>query len=251
MPRSPRATITASAAAVIPARSASAELVSILATMPARSPTTSRSLATSAARRTNDRATNSTPAAAIDLGQHEVAVGRREHLQPLAGEVHAGRALRAPAALHLGDDGVGLAGRHDHGDVAVADDDAITRVDVFEQRRVVDGDRAAPCSCRCPARTAPWSPVRCATPPATERRRRGAWGRAGRRARRAGGRHVRRPPRAPCASRSRCSSSGAVAEVETDDVDAGADHRLEHRRRRRTPGRAWRRSSSGGPQLLI
>ena len=147
MPRSPRATMTASAAAAMPgevgerrARSRSWRRCR----RGRRRPRAAR--ATSAARRTNDRATNSTPARGDGLGQLEVAIGRREHLQPLAREVDARRALRAAAALHLGDDRVGLRRRHQQRDVAVADDDAVTGVDVVEQRRVVDGDHARRCS---------------------------------------------------------------------------------------------------------
>ena len=88
---------------MIAASSASAALVSILATMPARSPTTSRSATTSAARRTNDRRDVLDAGGGDRLGEHEVLVGRGEHLQPLARQVHAGPALRAAAALDLGD----------------------------------------------------------------------------------------------------------------------------------------------------
>ncbi len=56
IPRSPRATITASAAAAISTSSRIAAAVSILTRIRARPPTTARSASTSAARRGNERA---------------------------------------------------------------------------------------------------------------------------------------------------------------------------------------------------
>ena len=103
MPRSPRATITASATSVIASRSASAALVSILATIPARSPTTSRS-ADDVGGPPHERQRDVLDAGrGHRLGQHEVLVGRGEHLQPLARQVDPGPSLRAPAALDLDD----------------------------------------------------------------------------------------------------------------------------------------------------
>ena len=140
MPRSPRATITASAAAVISASSPSAAAVSILATMPARSPTTARSASTSAARR-DERQRDVVDAGRGDgLGELEVLGGRGDMPQPLARQVHAGAALRAAAALDLGEHRRSTSSTaHAQRDGAVAEHDAVAGVEVVEQRRVVDG----------------------------------------------------------------------------------------------------------------
>ncbi len=65
IPRSPRATITASADSTMATRSANAALVSIFATRAARPATTARTCSRSEAARTKDTAMNSTPAEAI------------------------------------------------------------------------------------------------------------------------------------------------------------------------------------------
>ena len=121
---------------MISASSASAALVSILATMPARSPTTARSWTTSAARRTNDRATYSTPAAATaSASTRSSSVGAnicsRSHDRWTPGRPCVRPPLSTSASTapsRHGDDA--------QRDAAVADDDAVAGVEVLEQRRV-------------------------------------------------------------------------------------------------------------------
>ena len=229
MPRSPRATISASATSVIAASSASAALVSILATMPARSPTTSRSLTTSAARRTNDRATYSTPAAATaSASTRSSSVGAnicsRSH-----DRCTPGPALRAAAALDLGDHGVvghgrpraarcrrrrARRGRRDRGpssSVGIVDGDdlgALLGAGPGTRRTRSPGARSTPRRGTPPARI--FGPGRSASTPTGRPTRRGDVA-------------DRRQAREVLVDR-------AVAEVEADDVDAGAHHRLEPRR---------------------
>ena len=62
-----------------------------------------RRASTSAARRTNDRATYSTPASTTAVREHEVVVGGCVHLQPFARQVDARATLEATTALDLGE----------------------------------------------------------------------------------------------------------------------------------------------------
>ena len=209
MPRSPRATITASAASTIAVEVGerrrrldlgddAGAVADDLAQRARRRPPA----------RTNDRAMYSTPAAGDRLGEHEVLVGRGEHLQPLARQVHARATLRAAAALDLGDDGARSSTAVDaQRDAAVAEDDPVAGVEVVEQRRVVDRDDARRCSARSPGTRRTVRARREVDAAVGELAGADLRARAGRRARRPAGRAARRR-RAPCASRSRCSSIG-------------------------------------------
>ena len=103
MPRSPRATMTASAASAMPARSPSADAVSILATIRDAVADDGAHLLDVARPGARTRAPRSRRRrAATASASTEVVGGRREQREPLARQVHAGTALRAAARLDLG-----------------------------------------------------------------------------------------------------------------------------------------------------
>ena len=91
-PRSPRATITASASARISSSASIASAFSILAITPAREPASLISLRRSrmsAAERTNDRATKSAPRPRATSRSSDVLPRQRRDRQRHAGQVHA------------------------------------------------------------------------------------------------------------------------------------------------------------------
>ena len=74
------------------------------------------------------------------LGELEILGGRGVQGEPLARQVDAGPTLRAPTGLDLGDERVGGLVDDPQRDLAVAEHDPFTDVDVREQVGVVDGD---------------------------------------------------------------------------------------------------------------
>ena len=180
------------------------------------------------------------------LGQHEV-LGRsganicsRSH-----GRCTPGRPCVRPPLSTSATHAVGRRRRRPAARSAVADDHPVAGVEVLEQRRVVDGDRRRRCSARRPARGAPSRPAPRSTPPSGNVAGADLRARAGRRARRPGAR-PRSATSRTVAQPLEVLVDGAVAEVEPDDVDAGPRAAPRARRRRRWPDRAWRRSSCGG-----
>ena len=74
------------------------------------------------------------------LGEHEVLSRRSSHLQPLAGQVDAWPTLCSAAALDLGLELGRRRGDDPHRDGAVAEHDPIAEIDVLQQRVVLDAD---------------------------------------------------------------------------------------------------------------
>ena len=140
MPRSPRATITASAVAAISARSLSADAVSILAMILERVADHAAELG-DVVRVAHERQRDVVDARRGDrVGEHQVVGGRRAQREALARQVHARAALGPRARLDLGLHPLGRAGDDTHRDRAVAEHDAVAGRQVGEQVGVVDVD---------------------------------------------------------------------------------------------------------------